>query len=57
MLKRQAAEAVEDMEEMRRTHKDNATVSMQLLKKVSLVASFASTEMTSHALFSALLLI
>lgn len=34
MLKRQAAEAVEDMEEMRRTHKDNANVSMQLLKKM-----------------------
>lgn len=34
MLKRQAQEAVEDMEEMRRTHKDNANVSMQLLKKV-----------------------
>lgn len=34
MLKRQAMEAVEDMEEMRRTHKDNANVSMQLLKKV-----------------------
>lgn len=35
MLKRQAMEAVEDMEEMRRTHKDNAHVSMQLLKKAS----------------------
>lgn len=34
MLKRQAMEAVEDMEEMRRTHKDNAHVSMQLLKKM-----------------------
>lgn len=34
LLKRQALEAKEDMEEMRRTHKDNANVSMQLLKKV-----------------------
>lgn len=34
LLKRQALEAKEDMEEMRRTHKDNANVSMQLLKKM-----------------------
>lgn len=35
LLKRQAQESKEDMEEMRRTHKDNANVSMQLLKKAS----------------------
>ena len=46
MLKRQAMEAVEDMEEMRRTHKDNANVSMQLLKKVTSSCRVASTETT-----------
>lgn len=46
MLKRQAMEAVEDMEEMRRTHKDNANVSMQLLKKVTISCSVYGTETT-----------
>lgn len=51
MLKRQAMEAVEDMEEMRRTHKDNAHVSMQLLKKVGRSAAVLATVPRERSFF------